>query len=298
MTHLFLHIGLPKTGTTTIQAALDACAADLAAAGVLVPGGGHPAHRLAGFDLVGERVRGEDAAVAGAFERLAEEVRRHPGPQAVISEEELARARPRQVRRLTGTFAGHPLTLVVGVRDLARTITSAWQQGVLLGGTATWAEYAAAVRDPSTRGGAEPGRVVPAPPRRAPDPRRLGASRAARAHPPGDRAAGRRSRDGAPRPLRGRRRAARRRCGRRSSLPSQRLAGAGRGRGRPTPQPAAGAPPRAGAAATGGRPDRDGPPRGVRRPAARAAAPGPRLGARAQRRRRRRARRPWLRGAR
>ena len=61
MTHVFLHIGLPKTGTTTIQAALDACAADLAAAGVLVPGGGHAAHRLAGFDLVGERVRGEDA---------------------------------------------------------------------------------------------------------------------------------------------------------------------------------------------------------------------------------------------
>lgn len=41
MADVFLHVGLAKTGTTTIQAALDEAAERLAAEGVLFPGGGH-----------------------------------------------------------------------------------------------------------------------------------------------------------------------------------------------------------------------------------------------------------------
>ncbi|HET6938977.1 MAG TPA: hypothetical protein VFI19_10250, partial [Nocardioides sp.] len=101
MPEIHLHVGLPKTGTSTIQAALDSRVDALAAAGVLYPGGRHRAHRLAAYDLLGQRVRGDDAdVVAGAFQRLVDEVRAYGGPRVLISDEELGLARPRHVRRV------------------------------------------------------------------------------------------------------------------------------------------------------------------------------------------------------
>jgi hypothetical protein len=145
---IHLHVGLPKTGTTSIQVSLDAHASDLARRGVLVPGGGHDAHRLAAYDLLGQRMPGRGDVVAGAFDALVSELRGFTGPTAVVSEEELGRARPRHVRRMVRALAGHRVHVVVGVRDLGRTLTSAWQQAVLSGSTTTWSDYAAAVRDP------------------------------------------------------------------------------------------------------------------------------------------------------
>ncbi|KRE99135.1 hypothetical protein ASG88_15520 [Nocardioides sp. Soil777] len=149
MTAVVLHIGLPKTGTTTIQAALDASAPALAGHGVLLPCGGHRGQRLAAYDLIGQRVPGhERSAVAGAWDRLVEEVDAFDGRRVVVSEEELGRARPGQVRRLVRTLDGHDLVVVVGVRDLARTLVSAWQQSVVMGGTTSWSDFVAAVREP------------------------------------------------------------------------------------------------------------------------------------------------------
>ena len=74
MTDVFLHVGLAKTGTTTIQAALEQSAARLAAEGVLFPGSHHRAQRLAAYDLLGQRVRGEEG------ERVACGARTVPHP--------------------------------------------------------------------------------------------------------------------------------------------------------------------------------------------------------------------------
>ncbi len=74
MSDVHLHVGLYKTGTSTIQAALDARVEALAAAGILHPGGRQRAQRPAVYDLLGQRVRGDDAVVAGALKRLVEEV--------------------------------------------------------------------------------------------------------------------------------------------------------------------------------------------------------------------------------
>ena len=141
-----IHIGLPKTGTTTIQAALDASGPALGTCGVLVPGGGHGAHRRATFDLIGQRVAGEHNVIPGAFDSLMEEVRGYPGSRVVMSEEELARARPRHVKRIVRALEGHEVFVVVSLRDLARTMTSAWQQSVVMGATTPWCEFAAGVR--------------------------------------------------------------------------------------------------------------------------------------------------------
>ena len=149
MSDIHLHVGLPKTGTSTIQAALDARVDALAAAGVLYPGGRHRAQRLAAYDLLGQRVHGEDHdVVPGAFPRLASEVAAYSGPSALISEEELGMARPRHVRRLARSLGRDRLHVVVGVRDMARTVVSAWEQNIMTGSTTPWREFIAAVRDP------------------------------------------------------------------------------------------------------------------------------------------------------
>jgi hypothetical protein len=150
MPEVHLHVGLPKTGTSTIQAALDARVDALTAAGVLYPGGRHRAHRLAAYDLLGQRVRGDDAdVVPGAFQRLADEVRAYGGPRVLISDEELGLARPRHVRRVVRALGRDRVHVVIGVRDMARTVVSAWQQNVMTGSTTPWAEFIAAVRDPA-----------------------------------------------------------------------------------------------------------------------------------------------------
>ncbi|HSU02234.1 MAG TPA: hypothetical protein VLK03_06755 [Nocardioides sp.] len=147
MTDVFLHVGLAKTGTTTIQGALEAAAGRLAEEGVLFPGGSHRAQRLAVYDLLGQRVSGEDdARVAGSLGRLVAEIGAHRGPAVVVSEEELSLARPRHVRMLSRALAGHRVVVVVGVRDMARTLVSAWQQTVVNGGTTRWPDFVRSVR--------------------------------------------------------------------------------------------------------------------------------------------------------
>ena len=156
MTAVILHVGLPKTGTSTIQFALEDHQEALARDGVLFPTGSHEKQRHAAFDLVGQRVEGQRAPIAGAFRRMVEEINAFDGRAAVFSDEELGLARPRQVRRLAQAMQGHRVFVVVTVRDLARTVVSAWQQGVVMGSTMTWREFAAAVRDPA-RGGVRTG---------------------------------------------------------------------------------------------------------------------------------------------
>jgi hypothetical protein len=146
MADVYLHIGLPKTGTTTVQTALERRSEALADAGVLYPAG-RRAQRLAAFDLIGQRVEGDERHVPGAFARLVDEISGFDGKAIIFSEEELGLARPRQVRRLVQGLSDHRVFLVVTVRDMARTVVSAWQQSVVMGRTTTWQEYIAAVRD-------------------------------------------------------------------------------------------------------------------------------------------------------
>jgi hypothetical protein len=153
MADVFLHVGLYKTGTTTIQRALEATTGQLAAAGVLFPGG-HRAQRLATYDLLGQRVGGEQRGeAAGALGRLVDLVAAHDGPTVVVSEEELSLCRPRHARRLVRALDGHRVFVVVGARDVARTMVSAWQQTIVNGGTTTWEEFVSSVRG---RPGAQP----------------------------------------------------------------------------------------------------------------------------------------------
>jgi hypothetical protein len=147
MTTVCAHIGLAKTGTTSLQYALQEHVSLLAGHGVLFPGGTHARQTAAVYDLMGRKLRGEDLPnVPGAFGRLVTEIDAWTGRQSVLSQEILALARPKQVRHCVEALRAHRVVVVVTVRDLARTICSAWQQEIFQGQTYTWAEYLSAIR--------------------------------------------------------------------------------------------------------------------------------------------------------
>lgn len=150
MSDVYVHIGLPKTGTTSIQLALKESAPALAAHGVELSGGRHRVQRLAVYDLLGRRIEGDEVHdVAGAWKHLVEQIDASAAPTAILSEELLTVSRPRQIRSLVKSLSAHRVFVVIGVRDFGRSIPSAWQQEVVKGHSFTWSEFAAAIRDPS-----------------------------------------------------------------------------------------------------------------------------------------------------
>jgi len=150
MTDVYLHIGLAKTGTTSIQMALQESTAALAEHGVEFAGGKHAQQRLAVFDFLGRRIEGSEAhEVSGSWQRLLKTIDESTARAVVVSEELLAVTRPRQARRLARALEGHRVFVVVGVRDLGRHLPSSWQEEIVKGHSFTWGEFLAAARDPA-----------------------------------------------------------------------------------------------------------------------------------------------------
>ena len=84
---VYLHIGLPKTGTTAVQEMLWLNLDALAAVGVCYPGYVHTAHFLAAIDLQPQRYRDWlEPLSEGAWDRLAEHVRSWPGTSVISCE--------------------------------------------------------------------------------------------------------------------------------------------------------------------------------------------------------------------
>ena len=146
---LYIHIGLPKSGTTYLQDALWGSRRALGKQGALFPGSAPDSQRQGAWDLLGRRLQGVDQPqVPGSWQRLVESGQRWQGDKVVLSEEFLVHARPRHIKRIQRDFAPAKMHVVVTVRDLERTIRSMWQQELAMGRTWTLPEFVAAVRDP------------------------------------------------------------------------------------------------------------------------------------------------------
>ena len=142
---VYVHVGLPKTGTTYLQATLAANREELHHDGVLYPHDRFNAHFFAALDLLGTGFRGHRYPAAdGSWDRLAEQIRGWPGV-SVISHEILFRATKEHARRLVASVAPAQVRIVITARDLARQLPAVWQEQLKLGQDYTWAEFVSAV---------------------------------------------------------------------------------------------------------------------------------------------------------
>jgi hypothetical protein len=132
---VFLHIGLPKTGTTYLQQVVWSNRDALRSAGLLLPGFGHREHLWAALDLQ-ERPklarRHQDAP--GAWQRLADEANAQSG-DVLVTHEFLCGASAEQAARAIASFPGAEVHLVVTARDAASVISAGWQESVKNGST-------------------------------------------------------------------------------------------------------------------------------------------------------------------
>lgn len=147
MARVILHLGMPKTGTTSIQYSLSEARATLAAQDIVYPdlGANHSVRIFDAFSEIPHRRHrrlGHDmAAIAERAERdrlyLREAFRANPGADFVISGEGIPRLSEEATQRLLGFLGGHfdRIEVVFLVRPPASFIHSQTQQLIKSGMT-------------------------------------------------------------------------------------------------------------------------------------------------------------------
>lgn len=132
---VFLHVGLPKTGTTYLQTILWNNAGELRRQGVLLPGFG-PRQHLWASGVVREdpRIGRRGARAPKAWDVLREQTNAWDGT-AVISHEFFAGASTEQAARAMADLAGAEVHVVVTARDTLSLVTARWQEVVKNGST-------------------------------------------------------------------------------------------------------------------------------------------------------------------
>ena len=143
----FLHVGLPKTGTSFLQSHLWDSPTQLATVGVrMVPegrGGSFTLMRAVRHQLDAEGKKGRAARAMREFRQLVEEATE---PTLLLSQESLGGAAQDEAGSLVECFEGREVHIVVTARDVARQLPSAWQQRVKAKGDVTFPDYLDAVR--------------------------------------------------------------------------------------------------------------------------------------------------------
>ena len=144
---VFLHIGLPKTGTSYLQTILWAHRPELRAAGLLVPGRERRDHLWASLvvrDDPGARRRHPRAPEA--WDVLRREIEGWDG-DAVVSHEFFCSASEEQARRVVEQLAPAEVHVVVTAREPLSLFTSSWQESLKNKATAPLEDYAREVSD-------------------------------------------------------------------------------------------------------------------------------------------------------
>lgn len=145
-TKVFLHAGLPKSGTTYLQAVLGRNKKRLRdRAGLLYPGKDWHQQIYAVRDLRRMAVpAGRHGQIRGAWSRLVAEMNAWPGT-SVMSMEWLCAAEEEHIKQIVADLDDAEVHVVLTLRDLGRTLPAAWQEFVQNRSSFSWSEFLDAV---------------------------------------------------------------------------------------------------------------------------------------------------------
>jgi hypothetical protein len=145
---LYLHVGLPKSGTSFLQSVLAENRARLKSAGLIYPFVRREGMFHAAVELRGQHQRWGLAPelVDGTWDQLLDRARGFAG-NALISHEILAGAAPDVVARAGRDTADFELHVVVTVRDLLRQVPAHWQEEVKNGRAWSFRQFQDALFD-------------------------------------------------------------------------------------------------------------------------------------------------------
>jgi hypothetical protein len=128
---VFLHIGLPKTGTTYLQGILWENRERLRGEGVVLPGRGHREHLWAALDVQERKhLERRDPRAPGSWERLCAELDATAGGTGVVTHEFFCGAGPAQAARAVQRLAPAEVHVVVTARHAAGMLAAGWQEMV------------------------------------------------------------------------------------------------------------------------------------------------------------------------
>jgi hypothetical protein len=139
---VFLHVGLPKSGTTYIQAVLGKNKSLLKQrAALLYPGETWSRQVDAVRDVRRMKLPpSQKSVVSGAWDRLVAEMEAWPN-DSIVSMEWLCMATPGQIQRIVKDLEPAEVHVVFTVRDVGRTVPAAWQEFSQNRSTWRWPEF-------------------------------------------------------------------------------------------------------------------------------------------------------------
>jgi hypothetical protein len=140
---VFLHVGAPKSGSSYLQTVLWANREALLDDGYLLPG-----NRRAHYELMADVRRGiwHSPAASWTWDRLVRRVH-ETDDTVLVSEEMLGAASREQAEDAVSRLGDVEVHVVVTVRDLWRSIPSAWQQAVRARTVGTFESFVARIQD-------------------------------------------------------------------------------------------------------------------------------------------------------
>ena len=144
----FVHVGLPKTGTTYLQSILWGSRDELVRQGVsLVPHEDGSPRSVRLMLAVRGRLREGTDPLNGreVLDDFSAQLEMTTTPHVLISQEQLSAATAKQAERMFGFLADFEIHLVVTTRSLARQVPSGWQERIKTRSVWTFGEFATAV---------------------------------------------------------------------------------------------------------------------------------------------------------
>lgn len=150
---LYIHVGLQKTGTSYLQAALLRSRDSLAEDGLdLVPPTKRESFELMVVTRDRYAARRDAESDRNILDRFTQQLAEAKGSRAVYSQESLAAAGDAQIERLLGACGDREVHVVVTVRDLPRGLPSAWQEELKAGSTVRFGRHLRRLRRQESEG--------------------------------------------------------------------------------------------------------------------------------------------------